>query len=95
MKRWLMIIFIILAQVVLVTRACEAARTFTGTFKMSVTIPAIIGVNAPMPPSITQGQIVAGTLTKNDVSSNVPVDIIMSEGLQGDQKVMFQTLVAR
>lgn len=95
MKRWIKITFILLAQLILVLRSCEATTTVSQSFRLIVVIPAIVGINVPDPDGMIQNPIAAEMLGSQNVASNMPTEIVVSTRMENNQKMIYQTLVVK
>lgn len=92
MKR-ILIIFVILAQFV-APKLCFAAGSFSESFQLSVTIPAIIGLNVPDPNAPVQSMNTPVSLV-NLVNSNTETQLIELATVRDHQNIMLRTLVVR
>ncbi len=85
-------IFVILTQLLIPT-FCFAGGSFTGTFKISVTIPAVLGLNVP-DPNAPIAEKTPLLLAKNIVSS-MDAQLIEEMVVRQHQNIHLQTLVVR
>ena len=92
MKRAL-IIFVILAQV-LAPKLCFAGGSFGESFQLSVTIPAIIGLNVPDPDAAVQSMNTPVSL-QGLVRSNTETQLIEIATVRDHQNIKLRTLVVR
>lgn len=79
-------IFFILPQIVFAPQISQAAQNFSETFTLSVTIPAVIGLNVPIPEESDQTQ---------SVVSNTETDVILEDAIRDHQKVTLKTVVVK
>jgi len=86
-------IFVILAQV-LAPKLCLAAGSFTEGFQLSVTIPAVIGLNVPDPNAPVHSMNTPVSL-KDLVSSNTETQLVELAMVRDHQNIMLRTLVVR
>ena len=97
MKRWLIISFIILAQIALITRIGEAGASFSQDFKLTVFIPPMVGLNIT-DPSAPKVQAVSGDLVQtstSEVFSNNETNLVMSDVVRDHQQIILKTLVIK
>ncbi len=85
-------LFVILSQVLTVSY-CHAGGTFTGTFQMSMTIPAILGVNVSDPDKTTNIQ--SPLMLAENVVSSMETQLTEEMIVRGYQNIHLQTLVVR
>lgn len=83
--KWLSIFFI-LPQIVLAPQISQAAQNFSETFTLTVTIPAVIGLNVPVPEEPDQTP---------SVVSNTAAEIILEDAIRDHQNVTLKTVVVR
>lgn len=95
MKRWILIIFVVLAQSLVVVTASFAGASATQSFKLFVTIPAIVGINVPDPAAAKESTEMTVSLISDDIAPNSETDIVRSERMVDNQRVIFQTVVVR
>ncbi|MCB9771731.1 MAG: hypothetical protein H6754_04215 [Candidatus Omnitrophica bacterium] len=92
MKR-LFLIFAILTQMTL-PMLCEAAGSYTGSFNLSVTIPAVIGLNVPDPTLKVQGDL-KPVSTEQMIYSNTATQYTEIAMVRNHQNITLRTLVVR
>jgi hypothetical protein len=86
-------LFVILAQI-LAPQLCFAAGSFNESFQLSVTIPAVIGLNVPDPNAPVQSMNTPVSL-KDLVNSNTETQLIELATVRNHQNIMLRTLVVR
>ena len=92
MKR-ILIIFVILAQFA-APGICFAGGSFTQSFQLSVTIPAVIGLNVPDPDAAVQNTNTPVSL-EDLVTSNTETQIFEVAAVRDHQNITLRTLVVR
>lgn len=90
MKKLIFLIFILSAQMLLPQAALGGS--YTGTFKMTVTIPAVIGINVP-DPDASQAADMSLTMAENNVVSNVETQMTEEKIVRDHQNITLRTLV--
>lgn len=84
-----------MAQTVLVNYSCSAAGGGVGVFQLSVTIPAVIGLNVPEPSGTNKNPGQSLDLVKANIYSNTAIDLTETMVTRNNQTVQLRTIVVR
>jgi hypothetical protein len=86
MKGTLIVTMIIAALLFLVAPVCTAG-TFSGTYKIKVSIPPVIGLNVASSDSVLQ----AGKIEKNNLGWETTIEVV----IRGNEKIICKTTVLK
>lgn len=90
MKKSLLLILILAVQILALPTTVQAAGSSTQTFKLIVTIPAIVGLNVPDPNAETKDPLAISNIVSNTIT-----DIVFSDRIVDRQRITYRTLVVR